>query len=231
VAQPVEAHLMRLKGRELAKRNPMIYTVRGTSGTREWIDRVLADKETSAIEGLLGTWQEEVARIVSGGVKPASGVDLQIENDETIGLYAIQSAPNTKNAAGSRHDLEALKRAAAVLRNQRRHVDLYVAVLFGRNRTAPLRREPGITVLGSDDFWCRISGVPDFRARLLRATLTLSHLMRERSADEIERIRREAITLYDDGTGNLKIDALANPPRRRPRLEAGIQLELVPRDW
>jgi hypothetical protein len=228
VSQPVESQLKKLKGRHLALRNPMIYTARGTSNTDDWINRVLADKETSAIEGHLGTWQEEVARIVSGGIKPGNGVDLQLDVGNGVALYAMQSAPNTKNASGSKHDLDALKKSAAVLRAQRRHVECFVAVLFGRHTTAPHKREPGIVLLASDDFWSRISGVPDFRERLLHATLVLSRLVSERSELELARIRREAVALFDDGTGKLKIDALASPPRRQPRWERGIQLELTP---
>jgi hypothetical protein len=62
VAQPLEANLKKLTGRDLAKRNPMIYTARGTRTVGAWADRVLADKETSAIEAHLGTFLEEVAR-------------------------------------------------------------------------------------------------------------------------------------------------------------------------
>jgi len=76
VATPLEANLKRLRGRDLAGRNPMIYTVRGAETVEDWADRVLADKETSAIEAHLGTFAEEVARIVSGGIKPGNGVDL-----------------------------------------------------------------------------------------------------------------------------------------------------------
>lgn len=89
VAQPLEENLKRLHGRDLAKRNPLIYTVRGIERVEEWADFVLADKETSAIEGHLGTFLEEVARIVSGGIKPGSGVDLQVESEDgVIHLYA-----------------------------------------------------------------------------------------------------------------------------------------------
>ncbi len=65
VAKPLQANLSKKKGRELAKRNPMIYLARGTTTVDEWVDRALADWETSAIEGHIGTWMEEVARIVS----------------------------------------------------------------------------------------------------------------------------------------------------------------------
>jgi len=84
VAVPLQENLQRLKGRDLAKRNPMIYTARGAKTVREWVDRYLEDRETSAIEGHVGTWQEEVARIVSEGFKPGSGVDLQLERAGVI---------------------------------------------------------------------------------------------------------------------------------------------------
>jgi hypothetical protein len=230
VAAPLEQNLKRLNGRQLAGRNPMIYTTRGTTSVAEWIDHVLADKETSAIEAHLGTFQEEVARIVSGGIKPASGVDLQVEGgDGVVRLYAIQASPNTKNSGGRKADVDALKRAAKPLRAHRRIVEMYVAVLSGRNKTSEPRAEPEIQVLASDDFWRSVSGISDFRARLLRASMVLAELIRERSADEVGRIRNEAISLYDDGKGGLDLAALANPPklgrRREPR-----QLELAPGD-
>lgn len=216
VAKPLEKNLATTNGRDLARRNPMIYTALGIDTVTEWINAVLADKETSAFEGLLGSWQEEVAKIVSDGEKPAGGVDLQIRgDDDVVRLYAIQTAPNTKNASGRKNDIAALRTGAAILQAQRQHVELFIAVLQGRKTTAPHRSEPGIEMVGSDDFWHRMSGVPDFRALLLQATTILAELIAERSSDEIDRIRSEAEALYDEGDGGLKMDALANPPRKR----------------
>lgn len=175
---------------------------------------MLADKETSAIEGHIGTWLEEVARLVSGGIKPGSGVDLQLTgSDGVVQLFAIQSAPNTKNAGGRASDVAALRRGAKPLRAHKQRVDLYVAVLGGRVKTAPMREHSDITVLSSDDFWARVSGVPDFRARLLRATTILGWLVKKRSQDEAERIKREAVALFGDAEGKLDLEALANAPR------------------
>jgi hypothetical protein len=69
--------------------------------------------------------------------------------------------------------------------------------------------EPDITMLSSDDFWTRVSGIPDFRARLLRAMTILSWLVKRRSADEAERIKAEAIELFGDDEGNLDLELLA----------------------
>jgi hypothetical protein len=214
VARPLAANLTKLRGRDLAKRNPMVYTVRGVETVEEWADQVLADKETSAIEAHIGTWLEEVARLVSGGIKPGSGVDLQIaDTDGVVQLYAIQSAPNTKNAGGRKSDIEALRRGARVLRNQRQRVELNIAVLGGRAKTGVMRANPDITMLSSDDFWERVSGIPDFRSRLLRATTILAWLVKRRSEEEIERIKREAVALFGDADGRLDLESLANAPR------------------
>jgi hypothetical protein len=210
VAKPLEANLQKLHGRDLAKRNPMIYIARGTTGVEDWADQVLADKETSAIEGHMGTFLEEVARIVSGGIKPGNGVDLQLQDEDgTVQLYAIQSSPNTKNAGGRKSDIDALMRAARPLRAHRQRVALNVAVLGGRARTRAMPSEPDITMLSTNDFWTRVSGIPDFRARLLRAMTILSWLVKRRSADETERIKAEAIDLFGDDEGNLDLEALA----------------------
>lgn len=227
VATPLGKRLKEMTGRDLARRNPMIYTARGVETVAEWIAAVLADQETARIENLLGTWQEEVARIVSGGEKPAGPVDLQVtENDGVISLYAIQTAPNTKNASGRKNDIEALHSGAAVLRAQRKHVDLYIATLHGRRSSSPHPKETSIQMLGSDDFWVRMSGIPDFRARLVQATTILAELIAERSADDVERIQAEAEALYDDGEGGLKMDALIHPPRRI-RVARPEQLTLI----
>lgn len=218
IARPLQANLSKKRGRDLAKRNPMIYTARGTTTVDQWVDRTLEDWETSAIEGHIGTWLEEVARIVSGGIKPGSGVDLQIQRPGTPAiteLYAIQAAPNTKSAGGSRSDVESLRQAAAALRAGRRIVELYVAVLHGRRITTPLRADPNITKLGSDAFWEKVSGIPDFRERLLTASTLLASLLAGRASAEVARIRTEATSVFGDANGNLRLDVLANPPSGR----------------
>ena len=217
VAEPLEQNLELVNAHTLAKRNPMIYTARGATTVDQWVDRVLEDRETSAIEGHLGTWQEEVARIVSEGFKPGSGVDLQLERSDVVELYAIQSAPNTKSAGGRRSDVDALRRAAGAIRASKRRVDLYIAVLSGRRVSRALRSDPNIVVLASDEFWERVSGIADFRARLIRTTAMLSGLVMARAATEVARIRGDAHATFGDEHGNLDLAKLADPPPRARR--------------
>src|SRR5581483_3334393 len=196
VAKPMGQKLKKMSGRDLAKRSPMIYAARGIKDVEEWVDRVLEDMETPAIEGHIGTFVEEVARIVSGGTKPGSGVDLQLEPSGVVSLYAIQSADNTKNAGGRRADVESLKRAARPLRAARRHVDMKIGIAFGRARTGSYRADPDVKVLSSEDFWEEVSGQRDFGARLLGASMALSVLVKKRATDEVARLKGEARALF-----------------------------------
>jgi hypothetical protein len=53
-------------------------------------------------------------------------------------------------------------------------------------------------------------------------------VVRERSADDIARIKCEALDLYDDGNGNLRLDALAKPPKlAKARASEQLQLPLL----
>jgi hypothetical protein len=151
---------------------------------------------------------------VSGGIKPGSGVDLQLERYGVVQLYAIQTSANTKNAGGRKTDIDPLKRAARPLRASKRHVELNIAVLGGRAKTKAMPSEPDIDVLGSDDFWAGITGIADFRARLLRLSVTLAPLVKTRGGDEVARLKREARALFGDSDGGLRLDVLANPPKK-----------------
>ena len=84
----------------------MIYTARGATTVDEWVDHVLADKETSAIEAHIGTFLAEVARIVSGGIKPGSGVDLAV-SCRCFRRRRVGNEPGTRNAGFGRSDLPA----------------------------------------------------------------------------------------------------------------------------
>jgi hypothetical protein len=91
-------------------------------------------------------------------------------------------------------------------------VELNIGVMHRRAKTAPLGADPNITMLGSDDFWEKVSGIPDFRARLVQASALLSSLVEGRAASEVARIAAEAREIFGDAHGNLNLDVLVNPP-------------------
>jgi hypothetical protein len=156
--------------------------------------------------------------------KPGNGVDLQLNAHGVTHLFAIQAAPNTKNAGARRSDVESLKRAARPLRANKQRVSLNIAILSGQAKTRQLGADSAVTVLASDEFWHRISGIRDFRARLPRASTVLAWLVKSRAADEVERIKTEAHECFADADGRLDLDALAELGTRKeqPELAEGL---------
>jgi hypothetical protein len=216
VAEPLSGNLAAMTVSAVAARNPFVYAALGSAAVGVWVDKVVADKLTSNAEGFIGNFLEEVARILSGGTKPGSGVDLQIDRaDDEVDLYAIQSTTNTKNAGGKRSDLDSLEKAAGALRAQRRHVNKHVAFLFGRKKTTVIR---GVTNLASVEFWQRISGQQDILPKLLRCCVTLSPLYLERVTADVDELKKEVARVYSDASGNILYEELFRiGPRKRAK--------------
>lgn len=218
VAQKLERKFATVKPHDLAKRNTFFYAVLGVSSIDDWINRALADTETSALEGYIGTWLEDVARIVSGGTKPASGVDLQRDvDDDNVELYSLQMAGNTKSAGGAVDEIRKLRAAAAALRAHGKHVTTYVGVMFGRRSSKPSGADPNILKPASEGLWNRLTGQQDFLPRLLDATRLLSVLVKARTSDDAARLVNDATGFFAAADGTLDLAKLADPPKR-PRV-------------
>ncbi len=204
VADPLSQKLSNLSAKDVRKRNPFAYAALGILTTADLEKQAKSDIMISSVEGLVGNWLEEVAVIVSGGVKPGGGVDLQVDRtmraDHTVEIYAIQSTTNTKNAGGRKSDLRALETTAQVLRAQRRHVEKYVGYLFGRMKTTS---NNGVTNLSSKDFWLRVSGKPGFLARLFLATRLMAESMSSRLREESEELTALVLAELGDELGQI----------------------------
>jgi hypothetical protein len=218
VARPVESKFAALQPHDLLKRNPYFYAVLGITSVEGWVDRALADRETSAIEGHVGTWLEDVARIMTGGFKPGSGVDVQRQiADDRAELYALQMAANTKSSGGSKSEIASLQKAAAPLRTHGMHVTTIVGVMYGRKSSQPPKADPNILKPSSNELWERLTGQTNFLPRLLACSRLLSVLVGARAHDEAERLKIEAVRIFAADDGTLDLGKLIEPPPRPPR--------------
>jgi len=219
IARPVESKFAELQPHDLLKRNPYFYGVLGVTSVEDWIDRALADLETSALESHVGRWLEDVARIVSGGFKPGSGVDVQREiGDDAVELYSLQMAANTKSSGGSQAEINNLRQAAAPLRTHGgKRVTTIVGVMYGRKSSRPSRADPNILKPSSEELWERLTGQKGFLPRLLAVARLLSVLVGARARDEAERLKIEAARLFAADDGTLDLGKLIEPPPRPRR--------------
>lgn len=218
IARPVETKFAELHPHDLLKRNPYFYGVLGVTSVEDWIDRALADLETSALESHVGKWLEDVGRIMSGGFKPGSGVDLQRQiGDDTVELYSLQMAANTKSSGGSQAEIANLQRAAAPLRTHGMRVTTIVGVMYGRKSSKSPKADPNILKPSSNELWEKLTGQQDFLPRLLKVSRLLSALVSARARDEAERLKLEAVRLFAADDGTLDLGKLIEPPPRPSR--------------
>ena len=222
IARPIEKKFADLQPHDLTKRNPYFHAVLGTTSVDDWVDRALADLETSALESHVGKWLEDVARIMSGGFKPGSGVDVQRQiGDDTAELYSLQMAGNTKSSGGSQAEISNLQRAAAPLRTHGMRVTTIVGVIYGRKSSKSPGADPNILKPSSIELWERLTGQKDFLPRLLAASRLLSVLVSARARDEAERLKIEAVRTFAADDGTLDLGKLIEPPprprRRKPK--------------
>jgi Type II restriction endonuclease EcoO109I len=211
--------------------------VLGVTSVEDWIDRALADLETSALESHVGRWLEDVARIVSEGFKPGSGVDVQREiGDDVVELYSLQMAANTKSSGGSQAEINNIRQAAAPLRTHgRMRVTTIVGVMYGRKSSRPSEADPNILKPSSEELWERLTGQKGFLPRLLAVARLLSVLVGARARDEAERLKIEAARLFAAEEGMLDLGSSSSLLRgrvvERPRRTGRIQLVVAtPRD-
>jgi hypothetical protein len=218
VAAPLSEMLDQAVGAQIAWRNPFVYAALGIDKADPWVERVLNDQLISSAEGLVGTWLEEVARIMSGGHKPGGGIDLQVERpDGIIDIYAIQMTTNTKNAGGGRSDREGIETSTRVLSAARRNVERYVGYIFGRKKTTSVK---GVTRLASDEFWLRMTGDNNFLPKLLHACTLLGRVYSLDALRDVARVQQEARLVYGDGAEGIdwqKVISAPPKPRRKKR--------------
>jgi len=137
----------------------------------------LADCETSALEGHLETWLDDLVRVWWRGAKPGSGVDLRVgrASGTECETASVVAARMSKLYAGWRI------------------VEPYVAVLRAKP-SRQLRADPGSTKRASDDLWEMVSGAPDFGPRSLQASTVLAAPVAGRRASaDVARIQAGSI--------------------------------------
>ena len=175
-AKPFAERLASVRLREILKRkNPYLYRASAIESCTELVDRAYDDYVSASVEGYFGKFFEAVAIIVSGGIKPAGGgeIDLQVMKGKRAYLYVIKSGPATFNKTSRAKAKEELFAAEHKLEQDGYDVKKMFGYAYGRKVGSNWQ---GITILSSKEFWSKVSGDADFYQKLLDACAILSSL-------------------------------------------------------
>ena len=197
--KPITEKLSKLKMRDIVKRkNPYLYRASGVATCEEFVKRAFTEYTSTMGENYFGSFFESVARIVSGGVKPAAGgeIDLDVRRDNDAYLYTIKSGPGGYNSSIEAKARLDLGHAEQRLRQDRVTTHKKMACAYGR-RTTSFR--DGIEKLSSKDFWTELSGDEQFYRRLLDICAELTPLFEADVNAPYQRLLNEAHELFCEG--------------------------------
>ena len=197
--KPITEKVSKLRMRDIVKRkNPYLYRASGVSTCEEFVNRAFTEDTSTIGENYFGSFFESVARIVSGGIKPAGGgeIDLEVRRDNAAYLYTIKSGPggyNSSTEAKARTDLGHAERR---LRQDRVTTHKKMAYAYGRRTTS---FKDGIEKLASKDFWYELSADEQFYRKLLEICAELTPLFEADVNAPYQRLLNEAHELFCEG--------------------------------
>lgn len=198
-AQQFASKLNTLSLKDMMKtKNPYLYRSTGITTCDQLVTRAFNDYVSASVETYYGPFFEAVARIMSGGVKPAGGgeIDLDIRDRGDVILYVIKSGPKGFNKSSRTRALQELRSAESRLRQDGLRVEKRIAFAYGRKRTTD--RE-GIRYLASKEFWREITGDTNFYSKFLDACNLLAPLYAADVDVARQRLLDEAQSLFCDG--------------------------------
>ena len=200
-AHPFADKLRSLNIKDIIKnKNPYLYRASGIITCEELVRRAFQDSVSASPEGYFGAFFEGVARIISGGIKPVGGgeVDLDVRSGNTAHLYVIKSGAkgfNDSSRDKAERDLESAERR---LWQDRITTRKKIAFAYGRKKSDIKR---GIEVLSSNQFWAETSGDQEFYKKLLDVCAELAPLYTADMAAPYEGLLAQAHELFcDDNT-------------------------------
>ena len=197
--KPITEKLSKLKMRDIVKRkNPYLYRASGVSTCEEFVSRAFTEYTSTIGENYFGSFFESVARIVSGGVKPASGgeIDLDVRRGNDAYLYTIKSGPGGYNSSIEAKARLDLGHAEQRLRQDRVTTHKKMAYAYGRQKTS---FKDGIEKLASKDFWYELSDDGEFYIKLLDVCAELMPLFKADANAPYQLLLNEAHELFCEG--------------------------------
>ena len=174
--QPIIEKLSKLKMRDIIRRkNPYLYRASGISTCEELVNRAFTEYTSTLGENYFGSFFESIARVVSGGIKPASGgeIDLDVRKGDRAYLYTIKSGPGGYNSSAEAKARLDFAHAEQRLRQDRITTHKKMGYAYGRRKTS---FKDGVEKLASKDFWAELSDDKDFYIKFLDVCAELNPL-------------------------------------------------------
>ena len=145
----------------LKQKNPYLFRAKNITIAGDLVTAVLDAFLSSSEEKIFGDFLEELAVFIAGKTcggrkSPATGIDLQFENEGILYLVSVKSGPNWGNKSQQDKQESDFKTAVRVLKQSSHMLDVrpVLGICYGRTRTSHVR---GALKVVGQNFWYFIS--------------------------------------------------------------------------
>lgn len=154
----------------MKRKNPYLFRAKAMNGAAQIVEAILAAFISSSEETIFGNvFFEPIATAAAQGHKAlAEGVDIMLEQDDTIYAIAVKSGTNVFNSDSRKKQEQNFIAAGKLAQQARKRFVPIVGYGYGKKKTSSRGLPKFYTELAGQDFWMELTGDEEFYIKLIR---------------------------------------------------------------
>lgn len=154
----------------MKRKNPYLFRAKAVNGAAQIVDAILAAFISSSEETVFGNeFFEPIAIAAVQGQKAlAEGVDIMVEQDDTIYAIAVKSGTSVFNADSRKKQEQNFMAAGKLAQQARKRFVPLVGYGYGKKKASGKGRPKFYGELAGKEFWAELTGDDEFYIKLIR---------------------------------------------------------------
>lgn len=197
-----------------SRKNPYLYRAKAMQSASEIVESVLNAYVSSSEETIFGNcFFEPLAIAVSGGGKAlAEGIDIMVQNGDTIHAIAVKSGTSVFNADSKKRQEQNFNSAFKLAQQAKMRYDPIIGYGYGKKAKTSRGKPKIYRELAGKYFWAELTGDEDFYLKIITYMGTLPeqylHSYQESYNRALNRLVRDFSNLFCDETGSIDWEKL-----------------------
>ncbi len=159
----------------MKRKNPYLFRAKAMNGAAQIVDAILAAFVSSSEETIFGNvFFEPIATAAAQGQKAlAEGVDVMVEQGDTIYAIAVKSGTSVFNADSRKRQEQNFMAASKLAQQAKKRFVPIIGYGYGKKKSTNKGLPKFYMELAGKDFWAELTGDEEFYIKLIRYMDTL----------------------------------------------------------
>jgi len=154
----------------LRRKNPYLFRAKAMNSASEIVNSILAAFVSSSEETIFGSvfFEPIAATAVQGKKALAEGVDLMIEEDDTIYAIAVKSGTSVFNSSSKKKQEQNFAAAQKLAQQVKKRFIPIIGYGYGKKKSSKVGSPKIYTELAGQEFWAELTGDYTFYIKLIK---------------------------------------------------------------